>query len=115
VHPTTLGVGASGAIFGVAGFLLTPIALKRLTIYTTGKSTMLKTLVLFAVYNLAIGAAIPVIDNSAHVGGLVSGLIVGLFFCGRQRTVGFAPQRAASPASADDQSIESRSSREIGR
>jgi len=115
VHPTTLGVGASGAIFGVAGFLLTPIALKRLTIYTTGKSTMLKTLVMFAVYNLAIGAAIPVIDNSAHVGGLVSGLIVGLFFCGRQRTVGFAPQRAASPASADDQSIESRSSREIGR
>ena len=121
IHPKTLGVGASGAIFGVAGFLLTPIALKKLIIYTTGKSSILRTLVMFAIYNLAIGAAIPVIDNSAHVGGLVSGLLVGLFFCNRQRTLGYPPPQSTgsvppnpdSPGTHD--SIEARSTREIGR
>ena len=32
---------------------------------------------MFAVYNLAFGAAIPGIDNSAHIGGLVAGLALG--------------------------------------
>jgi rhomboid protease GluP len=115
VHPTTLSVGASGAIFGVAGFLLTPIALKKLTIYTTSKSSILRSLVMFAIYNLAIGAAIPVIDNSAHIGGLVSGLIVGLFFCTRPRTVGSPPRSSQSAPPPANDSIESRSTREIGR
>jgi len=116
IHPQTLGVGASGEIFGVAGFLLTPIALKKLIIYTIGKSSILRTLVMFAVYNLAIGAVIPVIDNSAHVGGLVSGLLVGLFFCNRQRTLGYPPPRPpGAPAPPTQDSIEARSTREIGR
>jgi membrane associated rhomboid family serine protease len=116
-HPNSIGVGASGAIFGVAGFLITPIALKRLTVYSTGKSSTLKMLVQFAVLNLVIGAAIPVIDISAHVGGLVSGLIIGLFFSLHPRTVGYAPPPppSANPANSGDQSFESRSSREIGR
>jgi len=33
--------------------------------------------VLFAIYNLSIGAAVPFIDNSAHLGGLACGLILG--------------------------------------
>ena len=116
IHPKTLGVGASGAIFGIAGFLLTPIALKKLIIYTTGKSSILRTLVMFAIYNLAIGAAIPVIDNSAHVGGLVSGLVIGLFFCNRTRTLGSPPGQTGTPViTVDHTSIESRSTREIGR
>jgi rhomboid protease GluP len=40
------------------------------------KST-LKSLVLFAAYNLFFGAVVPAIDNSAHLGGLVCGLILG--------------------------------------
>jgi len=115
-HPTSIGVGASGAIFGVAGLLITPLALKRLTIYSTSKSSALKMLVQFAVLNLVIGAAIPVVDVSAHVGGLVSGLIIGLLFALRPRTVGYAPQPpSSSPPNSEDDSIESRSSREIGR
>jgi rhomboid protease GluP len=116
-HPTSIGVGASGAIFGVAGFLITPIALKRLTVYSTGKSSTLKMLLQFALLNLVIGAAIPVVDVSAHVGGLVSGLIVGLFFALHPRTVGYAPDPPPppSPSSSGDQSFESRSTREIGR
>jgi len=113
-HPNSIGVGASGAIFGVAGFLITPIALKRLTVYSTGKSSTLKMLVQFALLNLVIGAAIPVVDVSAHVGGLVSGLFIGLFFAMHPRTVGYAPP-PANPPNSGDQSFESRSTREIGR
>jgi rhomboid protease GluP len=40
------------------------------------KST-LKSLVLFAAYNLFFGAVVPAIDNSAHIGGLLCGLILG--------------------------------------
>ncbi len=108
-------VGASGAIFGVAGMLITPLALKRLTVYSTSKSSTLKMLVQFAVINLLIGAVIPVVDAYAHVGGLVSGLIIGLFFAARPRTLGYAPQPSASPTPLDDDSVESRSGREIGR
>lgn len=114
-HPNSIGVGASGAIFGVAGMLITPLALKRLTVYSTSKSSTLKMLVQFAVINLLIGAAIPVVDVSAHVGGLVAGLIIGLFFAARPRTLGYAPRPAASSAPPGDESIESRSGREIGR
>jgi rhomboid protease GluP len=40
------------------------------------KST-LKSLLLFAAYNLFFGAVVPGIDNSAHIGGLVCGLLLG--------------------------------------
>jgi rhomboid protease GluP len=96
-HPQNLSVGASGAIFGVAGFLLTPIALKRLTVYTTSKSSVLRSLVVFAVLNIAIGAAIPMVDVSAHIGGLASGLLIGLIFAAKPRTIGFAPRPPATP------------------
>jgi rhomboid protease GluP len=114
-HSDQISVGASGAIFGVAGLLITPLALKRLTIYSTNKSSALKMLVQFAVINLVIGAAIPVVDVSAHVGGLVSGLVIGLLFALKPRTVGYAPQPPPTQASSGADSIESRSSREIGR
>ena len=109
-HPNVTSVGASGAIFGVAGMLITPLALKRLTVYSTSKSSTLKMLVQFAVINLLIGAAIPVVDVSAHVGGLVAGLIIGLLFAARPRTLGYAPDPPTG-----DETIESRSAREIGR
>ena len=114
-HPTTASVGASGAIFGIAGFLITPIALKRLAIYTTNKSSLLRTLIVFAILNLAIGQSFAMIDNSAHVGGLVSGLLIGLLFCIHPRTLGYAPRPSASPTPPGDDSVESRSGREIGR
>ena len=37
----------------------------------------MKSLVLVAAYNLIFGAVVPGIDNSAHMGGLVCGLVLG--------------------------------------
>jgi len=38
---------------------------------------MMRSLLTFAGYNLLFGAAIPGIDNSAHIGGLLMGLALG--------------------------------------
>jgi rhomboid protease GluP len=77
LHPNRVSVGASGAIFGVAGALITTLYLGKLPIPRQHLTATLNSLVIFAVVNLAIGASLPVIDNTGHVGGLVSGLLVG--------------------------------------
>jgi rhomboid protease GluP len=75
-HPLVTGAGASGAVFGLAGALIAGLYLGHMHARQALRGTI-KSLVLFAVYNLAFGAAIPGIDNSAHIGGLVTGLALG--------------------------------------
>jgi rhomboid protease GluP len=77
IHPTTVSVGASGAIFGVVGALVFPFYRKRVVLPPPVMKAMMRSLVTFIVINLLIGSAIPVIDNSAHVGGLLAGLALG--------------------------------------
>lgn len=73
-HPATVSIGASGAIFGLYGAffaLLTvnvfPNALKKPFLINTS---------IFIGYNLLFGLT-GGIDNAAHIGGLLSGLILG--------------------------------------
>ena len=77
IHPMVIGVGASGAIFGLAGALIAALYLGHLPIPKAAVSGTLKSLVMFAVYNLFFGAVGRAIDNSAHIGGLVTGLAMG--------------------------------------
>jgi len=76
-HPMAVGVGASGAIFGLAGALIAALYLGHLPIPKQAVQGTLKSLLMFAGYNLFFGAAIKVVDNSAHIGGLLAGLAVG--------------------------------------
>jgi membrane associated rhomboid family serine protease len=76
-HPYTPSVGASGAIFGLAGALLAGFKLGEFSVPRAELSGVLRSLGAFVVYNLIFGLAISGIDNSAHIGGLVTGLIVG--------------------------------------
>ena len=76
-HPNVVGVGASGAIFGLAGALIAAIYLGKLPYPKQAFGGVLRSLLAFAGYNLLFGAAISVVDNSAHVGGLIMGLILG--------------------------------------
>jgi rhomboid protease GluP len=76
-HPIAVGVGASGAIFGLAGALIAALYLGHLPISKQAIQGTLKSLLIFAGYNLFFGAAIPGIDNSAHIGGLLAGLALG--------------------------------------
>jgi len=76
-HPLAVGVGASGAIFGLAGALIAALYLGHLPISTQAMQGTLKSLLTFAGYNLFFGAVARGIDNSAHIGGLLAGLALG--------------------------------------
>ena len=76
-HPLAAGAGASGAIFGIAGVLVSFVRLKKTPAHLQLNSKMLGSLGTFIFYNLIFGAAIPGISNAAHIGGVVMGLAVG--------------------------------------
>jgi membrane associated rhomboid family serine protease len=77
-HPTVVGAGASGAIFGLAGALIAALYLGKLPIPKEAIKSTMKSLLMFAAYNLFFGLT-QGIDNAAHIGGLASGLVLGAF------------------------------------
>ncbi|XP_050234181.1 RHOMBOID-like protein 5 [Mercurialis annua] len=70
----SISVGASGALLGLLGSMLSEL-LVNWTIYTN-KCSAISTLLLVIGLNLALGF-IPHVDNSAHIGGFISGLLLG--------------------------------------
>ena len=76
MHPVSVGVGASGAIFGVFGALAGFFLAHRDRIASQSKVFMKDFGIIIAI-NLVIGLSIPSIDVSAHIGGLVVGFIGG--------------------------------------
>jgi membrane associated rhomboid family serine protease/Flp pilus assembly protein TadD len=77
-HPEVTGVGASGAIFGVAGSMIPAIYLHRLPEVRQILRRDLTSISMFVGFNLIAGFFIPHIDNSAHLGGLIVGTLLGL-------------------------------------
>jgi membrane associated rhomboid family serine protease len=70
-NQTTLGVGASGAIFGLLGALIAFFFRRR----SSGGSVPLQNLLLVLLLNLFIASRNPSIDNLAHIGGFLGGLV----------------------------------------
>ncbi|HVP53889.1 MAG TPA: rhomboid family intramembrane serine protease [Candidatus Eisenbacteria bacterium] len=75
-HPMTVGAGASGAIFGLAGAAIAVFYMGHLPVARAAMQGTLRSLLTFVGYNLLFGLS-PGIDNSAHIGGLVAGLAMG--------------------------------------
>ena len=77
IHPNLVGVGASGAIFGMYGVFL---ACLLTGVFPPGmkKAFLLSTLI-FVGANLVMGLSGNT-DNAAHIGGLVAGFLIGIFF-----------------------------------
>ena len=73
-HPATVAIGASGAIFGLYGVLVALLTTNKVEI--AGKKGLLLFSLFFIVINLVTGLA-GNIDNAAHIGGLLSGLVIG--------------------------------------
>jgi membrane associated rhomboid family serine protease len=69
-NQTTLGVGASGAIFGLLGALVAYFFRRR----KVGGSMPLQSLLLVLFLNLLIASQSRSIDNLAHIGGFLAGL-----------------------------------------
>lgn len=94
----TLVAGASGAVFGIAGILIVLLSNRSLPVPWDELRKLRQQVIFFAVINLVLGLAprllglasnvqqlsamhlgdLPHIDNSAHLGGFLSGLALGL-------------------------------------
>lgn len=76
MHPESVGVGASGAIFGIFGALAGFFLANREKIATHAKAFMKDFAIIIGI-NLVIGLSIPSVDVSAHLGGLAVGIVGG--------------------------------------
>jgi membrane associated rhomboid family serine protease len=77
--PQELSVGASGAIFGLVG-AYSIFVLSHRRAFPRGGLGAISWLVFIIALNLSIGLLIPNVDNYAHLGGLVSGCLLGWWF-----------------------------------
>jgi rhomboid protease GluP len=75
-HPEVPSAGASGAIFGLFGVLLVFAIKYRKSVPAFFAKAIGKGVLLTVAINLVIGWQIPQIDNSAHLGGLVTGMLL---------------------------------------
>lgn len=69
-----VGVGASGAIFGLVGAFVAHSFIRRTNLLAQAR---LRSAVSLLIINLVIGFSIPRIDWRAHIGGFVAGLVAG--------------------------------------
>lgn len=76
-NPGALTVGASGAIFGLCGAMIASFYLGEFSLSGIAIGGTLRSLIIFAVFNLFFGGMFGGIDNACHIGGLVSGLAIG--------------------------------------
>ncbi|ESR42340.1 RHOMBOID-like protein 1 [Citrus sinensis] len=88
---SNISVGASGALFGLLGSMLSEL-ITNWTIYTNKIAAFLTLVVIIAI-NLAVGI-LPHVDNFAHIGGFISGFLLGFVFLIRPQ-FGWVEQRYA--------------------
>jgi len=88
MHPASVGVGASGAIFGVFGALAGFFIAHREKIGEHTKSFMKEFGIIIAI-NLVIGFSIEEVDVSAHIAGLIVGFIGGFIVSKDKKMVWF--------------------------
>jgi rhomboid protease GluP len=79
MHPDTVSVGASGAIFGLFGVALA-LGVLGDTRLTLMRRIIFVNVAVYMALNLFLGWATPGIDNAAHVGGVLTGLALGWVF-----------------------------------
>jgi rhomboid protease GluP len=74
-HDYTISAGASGAIFGLFGVFLAILSTNH--VERSMRNGLLSNIAVFVIYNLVYGSFKSGIDNAAHIGGLVSGVLIG--------------------------------------
>ena len=71
------GAGASGAIFGLYGVFLALLFTNLIPKQV--RTALLRSIGIFVVFNIVYGMKSG-IDNAAHIGGLLSGMLIGFIF-----------------------------------
>src|SRR5579884_220919 len=84
-NPTHGELGASGAVFGIVGAVIAGAKFGDLNISPGEKQAVIRSAVIFAVLNFALGFSgdfgikmFANVDNMCHLGGFVTGLLVGM-------------------------------------
>jgi hypothetical protein len=77
-HPNVSSVGASGAVFGIIGALFGLLLHARDAVPPTRLQQLRSGIIAFVILNLMFGLSVQGIDNAAHVGGAVAGLLAGM-------------------------------------
>ena len=77
MHAETISAGASGSIFGLYGIFLAFLLFHR--IERSQRKALLTSILIFVGYNLIYGIRAGV-DNAAHIGGLLSGFLLGFIY-----------------------------------
>ena len=72
-----VGVGASGAIFGILGAFIFSLLRSPQYRHQPWTRSLINQLVFWIAVNIVIGFSFKFIDNTAHIGGLIAGLILG--------------------------------------
>jgi rhomboid protease GluP len=75
--PGRLSVGASGAVFGIAGAVVAGLKFGDLEIPEGQRRATLSSVVMFAIISFSLGG-IGRTDNMCHLGGFITGLMLGL-------------------------------------
>ena len=73
-HPS---VGISGGLFALVGALLVVGLRHRRALPPPARRMLVRAPIEIIVLNIALGLALPIIDNSAHLGGLAGGVLLG--------------------------------------
>ena len=76
-HELTISIGASGAIFGLYGVFLALLTTN--IIEKSDRKALFVSIGFFVAYNLVYGLKSG-IDNAAHIGGLLTGVIIGFAY-----------------------------------
>lgn len=75
--PVVVSAGASSSVFGVVGALFGFLAARRDSMPLHALKKFRSSVVTFLVVNLLFGLSVPGIDNAAHVGGFIGGVLSG--------------------------------------
>ena len=90
--PEQLGAGGSTALFGMLGGLLAMTLRHQRSYRDFFDSAVGRSVLTMIVANLVIGWVVPVISNTAHIGGLITGFLL-VFYCFKLPTAGGRPMR----------------------
>jgi membrane associated rhomboid family serine protease len=77
-NPDATSAGASGAIFGLFGVMATFAFKYRKEIPKTLSSEIRRRVLPVIALNLVFGFSVKIVDNAAHVGGLLAGIVLAL-------------------------------------
>jgi len=82
--PSGISVGASGAIMGLIGFVIVMGFKYKKNFPQKLVSSMIRVVILTAFIGMV---ANPIIDNAAHAGGLVGGVLIGMIILNKKHSI----------------------------